>query len=93
MGVQQLHDILEVSSDNDDRPHLQINIAGHSITALVDTGASITCISYPALNLLCPENIQWLQKEEISNLTTASGDKLRSKGKVLLSMRILGVNI
>lgn len=75
---------------NDDvRPYIRLNVLNMNLIGLVDTGASITCLSGSAAKLFLEKNIPYKRLNE--SVTTAGGSKYRVLGYLIIEMEFRGL--
>lgn len=76
----KLSEISELTNEKDPRPHATVTIGDHSITGLLDSGASISCLGKGAEKFA--ELLDLKVKNVVSTVKTADGVKQRVIGYV-----------
>jgi hypothetical protein len=73
------------SGDHDDRPYIKIEIFGEKFLALLDSGASISCLSGSAAKDFLNKNIPFTSINQY--VKTAGGKKYKIVGKALIEIK------
>ena len=81
-----------VSASNDIRPYIQIDLFGNQIGALLDSGASISCISGKAASDFLSKGISFkkFNPSSIKTVETAGGNKFNIIGSVVTNISFRG---
>jgi hypothetical protein len=70
------------------RPYVSVQMNGHKLSALNDTGANICCMSSEAFKRVFPVGQRPEKLNRTSNVSAASGNKLEGEGIYTISMEI-----
>ena len=70
------------------RPYVSVQMKGHKLSALYDTGADICCMSSTAFRRVFPVGQRPEKLNRTSNVSAASGNKLEGEGIYILPMEI-----
>lgn len=63
----------------DNRPYINVNVYGQPVTALLDSGANLSCLGQSSLKMIKQFNLK-VSKSKLQSLTTADGTKQKIEG-------------
>lgn len=76
-----------VSAGNDNRPFISVHVGKHSVTALVDTGASVSIIGYRGLSAL-KHCRSVLSSSHVQSIATADGTAQNVSGSITIPITV-----
>lgn len=82
-----------INNDLDDRPYLEVEILGHKIKGLVDTGASVSVLGKDSISFLNKLQILATPVYKVASIKTANGTEQPIEGSVRVNINYNNKNI